>query len=233
MKKLQATLGWMSNNSGLAEWGLLAIALFTAIFAVVQVLDSRALRYDQARPYVAVGMRRVAHGVVELYVKNFGQTAAHNLQISSNPPLESVSDAESFHVFDQIPTLVPGEEWATIWETAAYKRSNGGKFSNRYSVTLTYEGSNAGKRVNHREDFMIDWSVQLNTTYLDQKTVHDIAKSMKRLESAISPHRYLKVGQFNPWSVRLEEDPTDNDSGPSRRMTRRAISVARKWFTHR
>lgn len=224
MTQVRAFLEWMASNSGLAEWGLLLIALPTAIFAAVQIRDGRALRYDQARPYVAVGMRRIAHGVVELYVKNFGQTVAHDVHISSDPPLESVSDSEAFRIFDQIPTLVPGEEWATIWETAAYERSEAGDFSNRYTVTLAYEGSDAGKRVDHKEDFVIDWSVQLKTTYMEQKTIHDVAKSMKKIEAVVSPHRYLKVGQFGSWSVQLEEGSPESAAEPVWRRVQRATS---------
>ena len=205
---------WLTSNAGFAEWGLLLVAFATAIFAVVQLRDSRELRFQQARPYVVAGLRRVDHGIVELYVKNFGKTAAYNVRFASEPKLESVTDAEAFRVFDTLPTLVPSEEWSTIWEIRAYERAKGGSFSNRYDVTISYTGNDGRSKRSLVDRFVLDWEPHLNTTYLTEHSIHDVAAALKKIEGYLQPRRVFRT---NDVKVVL---PQVNDIQPERERSK-------------
>lgn len=212
---MKNTLDWLALNSGLGEWLLLVVALLTAIFAVVQLWDSRELRFQQARPYVAVGLRRVDHGIVELYVRNLGQSAAHNVRLSSEPKLQSLSDSDAFMVFDVLPTLVPGDEWSTIWEVKAFERARPGDFSNRYEVEVSYEGDSGRGRRSLLDVYILDWEPHLKTTYIENRTIHDVAKALSSIESHLRPRRVFQVGSKGFSVVPNETNAHEKSGGGS------------------
>lgn len=179
----------LRDYEGVATWGLFVIAIVAGAIAERQLRQNRKLRFEQARPYVVVGLRRVGHGIVELYVKNFGETAAHDVKLASDPDLESLSDPAWFRVFDNLPTLVPGDEWSTLWETDASKRAEEGDFSNTYTVTLTYTGNDGRKKKALTDTFNLDWRPHLASTYVERNTIHDIGATLKKIEGSLKPHK--------------------------------------------
>ncbi len=182
---ITAILAYLDAHPGLASWALVLIGLATAIFGVIQMLHARGLRVEQTRPYVFVSMREVKHGIVELYVKNIGSTAAQNITYESVPPLDSMSDPSEFYVFDKIPTLVPGEEWSTLWETRASMRSQQSAVQT-YTVTLNYEDQSKRPRT-YSGRFVLDWRTRLRTWKVVPKTVDDIGDYLERIADAYAP----------------------------------------------
>lgn len=179
---------WLNDSTGLANWALLVTAVVASGIAWRQVILSREIQKEQARPYVVAGMRRVGHGIVELYVKNLGSTAAYDVMLDSSPPLESVSDGD-FFVFESLPTLVPNDEWSTIWETRTPERASIDA-PKRYDVTLSYSGPFGGKGVFFKDNYVIDWRPYLPSTYIDQKDMHDLVKTLEKIHRSLGVDRH-------------------------------------------
>lgn len=191
---IQAASDFFNDNEGAATWLLVVLGAAAGVTALVQLRQDRELRFQAARPYVSAGMRRVGHGIVELYVKNFGETAAQKITLSSTPELTSLTDTKAFRIFESLPSLAPGEEWSTIWEVKAWERNKKGAFSNAYDVTLKYQGLN-GKRLRDIESIQrLDWDPHLKTTYIAEDPLRDLSKSVRNIEAALSKGRVLSTG---------------------------------------
>ena len=199
-----AALGsWLRANGWLTDWLLLLVAIVTAWFALVQIRHARQVQDEQARPYVVAGIRRVTGGIVELYVKNFGSTAAYDVRMASEPAIESVTDP-GLTVFDVIPTLVPQDEWSTIWEDRAHERKGAGA-PDRFEITLSYRGSAAtsaphsgrrpvrsGKEFTDR--YVIDWAPYWSSSFVVQKDMDDLVKAVQGIHRSIGRDQ---LGQRN------------------------------------
>jgi len=74
---------------------------------------------EQAQPYVAVAIEPLI-GVdpkfQELVVKNFGATAAFNVRLESEPPMERAAVGGRALTLPTLPTLVPGQDWRVLWD---------------------------------------------------------------------------------------------------------------------
>ena len=74
---------------------------------------------EQAQPYVAVAIEPLI-GVdpkfQELVVKNFGATAAFNVRLESEPPMERAAVDGRALTLPTLPTLVPGQDWRVLWD---------------------------------------------------------------------------------------------------------------------
>lgn len=180
------TVEWLNNNAALSEWALLLVAAVTAGIAVWQIFAARHAQEDQARPYVVAGIRRVAHGVVELYVRNLGSTAAHGVTMKMTPEPTSVSDSKFFKLFDKIPTLVPRDEWSTVWEVRASDRFKQSNVASRFEVSIDYTAARGNKKAYpYRDLYVIDWEVHRSTTYVERKDIHHVAKELEKSRRAL------------------------------------------------
>jgi hypothetical protein len=87
---------------------LVAVAALVAFF---QLRLGQRQRAEQAQPYVVIyAEHNEAHPhFIDLIVKNFGATAARDITITINPPLQrsAGSEVEDVKGPDQIRTLVP------------------------------------------------------------------------------------------------------------------------------
>lgn len=198
-----AALGtWLRTNGWLTDWLLLLVAIVTAWFALVQIRHARQVQDEQARPYVVVGIRRVTAGIVELYVKNFGSTAAYGVSMASEPAIESVTDP-GFTVFDVIPTLVPQDEWSTIWEDHAHERKGAGA-PDRFDITVSYRGAatsapRSGRRRGRSgkvftDRYVIDWAPYWSSSFVVQRDMDDLVKAVQDIHRSIGRDQ---LGQRN------------------------------------
>lgn len=104
-----------------AAIGTLVVAVVAALYAKRQVEsargsleEARALRREQAQPYVIVSLEAslASPRLIDLVIKNLGTTAAFDVQLTSDPALTRVKQDEYVQVWPgyTIPTLVPGQE---------------------------------------------------------------------------------------------------------------------------
>ncbi|MGE5693739.1 MAG: hypothetical protein ACM4D3_00405 [Candidatus Sericytochromatia bacterium] len=152
------------TNLGAGAW--LAIALWAAVLLGVvalvltfrQLRRNRELQLEEIRPHVAMFMESNASDwqLIELVVRNFGKTAAHDVQFAfTNPP--TVGRYESEHdgmvsvaelaLPSTIPVIAPGQEWRTVWDSAISRAQLGGSIEWRFTGTVRYFDAPAkGKR---------------------------------------------------------------------------------------
>ncbi len=180
---------WLSINGGavqaLAAVALLAVAIAAALFAWAQVSEARRLRREQAQPYVAAGMRSspAAESLIEVYFRNFGMTAAFDVTVECDPPLTANwrgQEIEPVLLFDSLPTMVPGEEWATLWDSALGRWESGQAMSS--TVTVTFRDSSGAS---HAGKYVLDWNAHKNRHYVTQKNLDDLAKAVIRISENV------------------------------------------------
>jgi hypothetical protein len=186
-----------------AAWALVALGVIGLFYANRQLRKNRQLKSDQIRPQVAMFMEPHAADwhVIELVVRNFGQTAAHDVRFQfANPPTvaiyeDNVYDAQpdvaELDLPSELPFLAPGQEWRTVWDSAISREQLGGAILSRFDGTLTYfdyprpERDKRGSRFwNKRQEFeskvCLDWATLQPVQRLELLTTHDLAKREKQ-----------------------------------------------------
>lgn len=177
----------IARNAGpiqaLCSIATVVIAGVAAVIALHQLAAGYRIHREQAQPYVAVGMRsldRVDSHFIEFFVRNFGQTAAFDVQVTSDPPLQQAwqgEAAEPMWVFDVLPTLVPGDEWRQMLGFAPSHFEGG--LPMKYDVTVTWKDSDGEP---FTAKYFLDWDAHRNRSSVSQKTVHHLAGTMRDVE---------------------------------------------------
>jgi hypothetical protein len=186
--------------SAIAALGTFFVALFATVFAFMQIRQARALRIEQTRPYVAAYLE-LGHNFdisfIFLVVKNFGSTTARDITVTSDISMKrawgNVSNPETLLLFDKLPVLVPGQEWRTLFDWGPSRVQ--AELDEKY--TLTVMSSNSSGKPLPGETFVLDWNTFKPTKNIGVKTIHDVGKSMKKIEETLGKwtegHRGLSV----------------------------------------
>jgi hypothetical protein len=209
--------GWPTAD----EWqafgsvGTLLVAVVAAGFAWQQVSEARSLRREQAQPYVAAYLdvnNEVDFAFMTFVIKNFGLTAAHDIRISIDPPMKrawgKVANPEPLEVASNITTLVPGQEWKTLFDWAPHRLA--AKLYDVYTVKIQYKDSH-GKEM-PAGTFTIDWNQYRTMRKVGVKTTHDIGKAVQDINSTL---KKWTQGVSGPLSVHVRDgdarDRRDNE----------------------
>ena len=118
-------------------------------------------------------------------VKNFGSTTARDITVTSDIPMRrawgNVSNPEKLLLFDILPVLVPGQEWRTLfdWGPSRFQA----ELDEKYSLTVVSSDS-SGKPLAD-ETFVLDWNTFKPTKNIGVKTIHDVGKSMEKIEKTL------------------------------------------------
>jgi hypothetical protein len=181
-----------------AAWVALALGVIALVYSHRQIQRNRRLTADKSRPHVAMFMEPHATDwhVIELVVRNFGQTAAYDIQFSfPHPPTvaeyESSSDGYADFVElklpGELPTLAPGQEWRTVWDSALDRAQFGEGIGSRFSGTVTYydrpqRQRKFGQRERRRLEtpVVLDWDTLPPVQRIELMTNHDRAKREKQ-----------------------------------------------------
>jgi hypothetical protein len=140
--------------------------------------------------------------VIELVVRNFGQTAAHDVRFQFiNAPTVAIyednvfdekPDIAELDLPSELPFLAPGQEWRTVWDSAISREQLGGAIRSRFDGTLTYfdgprpdrDKKRSSRFWNKREEFqskvLLDWATLQPVQRLELLTTHDLAKREKQ-----------------------------------------------------
>ena len=85
--------------------------------------------------------------VIELVVRNFGKTSAYDVSFTfPHPPTvaeyenatDGYADVVELQLPRQLPTLAPGQEWRTVWDSALDRTELGEGIESRFPGTVTY-----------------------------------------------------------------------------------------------
>jgi hypothetical protein len=230
-----------------AAWALVALGVIGLFYANRQLKKNRQLKSDQIRPQVAMFMEPHAADwhVIELVVRNFGQTAAHDVRFKFiSPPTvaiyeDNVYDAQpdvaELDLPSELPFLAPGQEWRTVWDSAISREQLGGAIRSRFDGMLTYfdyprpeREKGASRFWNKRQEFeskiCLDWATLQPVQRLELLTTHDLAKREKQklelLRSVLTYFHYASK-ETQPDVFRAEID----------RINRAAEETQDRWRT--
>lgn len=177
----------------IALWAAVLLGVVALILALRQLKRNRELRLEEIRPHVAMFMEPNASDwqLIELVVRNFGKTAAHDVQFAfANPP--TVGQYESEHdgmvsvaelaLPSTIPVIAPGQEWRTVWDSSISRAQLGGSIEWRFTGTARYydKPAKAKRRREFQSDIVLDWDDLQPVQRVELMTNHDLAKREKQ-----------------------------------------------------
>lgn len=215
--------------SAIATAATFVVAVVAALFGYSQLRDARAVRRDQARPYVIVdfGFRG---SLILIEVKNIGATPAWNVQIDVDPPFASSQHGRAEKLMGA-PTfaegtsmLAPGRTMQFFLDTSI-NLFRDKDLPRRYSLTTGYDDTSSGnkrRKVVRYEDppFILDID-QYAQTLSPAKGVGDIAHELDELKKTV--RKWSKGGGGLSVSV----------SNQDRENLYERIDNARHQFTYR
>jgi hypothetical protein len=183
-----------------AVWALLALGVVALIYANQQIRRSHRLQSEQTRPHVEMFMEPHAADwhVIELVVRNFGQTPAYDVQFTfEHPPTvaeyenatDGYADVVELRLPRQLTTLAPGQEWRTVWDSAIDRIELGEGIESRFTGTVTYYDRAEQPRTwkfwrRARRPLVtkvvLDWDALPPAQRIELMTTHDLAKREKQ-----------------------------------------------------
>lgn len=202
--------GWLT----IAAWAALALGVVALAYLHRQLRQYHQRKADQVRPHVAVFMEQhpADWHIIELVVRNFGQTAAHDVRFEfTHPPTvakyeerydESLPEIVELHLPSELTVLAPGQEWRTVWDSARDRAEFGGSIRSRFDGVVTYhdrarpEGADKSRAWRRRREFqnrvVLDWATLQPVPRLELMTTHDLARQERqKLELLRSVLNYL------------------------------------------
>lgn len=158
------------------------VAGIAAVVAYFQVREARHTREDQARPYVAAYLETDGF-VVELVVKNFGNSVARNVTMTPDVPMLRGAlingQPDPIGLFESLPVLVPSQEWRTLFDTGPNLKGD----QPVYTVTLKYDDAR-----NHplpSDEFRLDWHQFESALLMDKKDLDDVGKALEKIANTV------------------------------------------------
>jgi hypothetical protein len=155
-----------------------AAALLAAWYARKQVEEARALRREQAQPYVVVyaDLNPARSWLVDVVVRNLGATGAHDVRTTSSPALTRTDrDGPESVALPVLPFLAPGQEWRTLWDSVVDRHES--DLPDRYELLTAYRDSSGALLL--ATPSVLDWSPYRQRTWTEQRTAHDAAESAR------------------------------------------------------
>jgi hypothetical protein len=182
--------GWLANLSA-EEWtaiatgGTFLVALIASVAAALQVREARRLRIEQARRFVAVFLEsgEADEIFIDLVIKNFGLTPATDVRIDISPSPERSGDQldRQVHLPALIPTLVPGQEWRTFWDSTHTRDGTG--LPERYRVNVNARDSQG--RTLPTLAYALDWGPVIHRGHMVVYGTHHAAKALQEISSSL------------------------------------------------
>lgn len=212
-----------------AAWVGVGLGAAALVYAHLQIQRGRELTFEQLRPHVVMYMEPHAADwhIIELVVRNFGQTAAHDIAFRfPNPPTVARYEENRYNGYpelvelqlpDELPILAPGQEWRTVWDSAIEREELGGSIRSRFDGLLTYyDRPRPSGRWNARRArrmlqsrVVLDWATLQPVQRLELMTNHDLARREKQklelLRSLLTYYHYASK-ETRPDVYRAEID---------------------------
>jgi hypothetical protein len=183
-----------------AAWAAILLGIVALAFTNRQIKLNRRLAAEQTRPNVAMFMEPhpVDWHVIEIVVRNFGQTAAYDIRFSfPTPPTvaeyenaaDGYADVVELKLPRELPVLAPGQEWRMVWDSALDRAEIGSGIESRFAGTVIYYDRpdkprgwrfwQAGRPA-LQTDVVLDWDALPPVQRIELMTTHDLAKREKQ-----------------------------------------------------
>lgn len=157
-------------------------AVVAGTVALLQLRHARALRREQAQPYVVAYMDTWGPDprFVDIVIRNFGSTLARDVRITMTPsPQQAIAgeDPEDVWLPDSIPALVPGQEWRTLWGFAPSRVDS--DLPARHDVLIDYNDSHG--RPLPSTPSVLDWAAHQGRQFVTTYGLHEAAKALREI----------------------------------------------------
>jgi hypothetical protein len=201
-----------------AACGTFLVALGAGITAAFQLGEARRLRLEQAQPYVVVFLEAGPAGDiwVDLVVKNFGVTAATDVRVEITQ-LDHVLEVPA-----SIPTLVPGQEWRTLWD--GIHRRKDVALPSEYRAAVTFRDSRG--RESFDATYLLDWET-LRRTSVTVYGTHDAAEALIEINKKVGGGRSQRRAGFRSSSATPTRETLRSGKG-SRQLRPRRSPMAKR-----
>lgn len=171
--------------SAIAEAGSLLVASVVAAFVLVQVMQAKKLREEQARPYIVVDFELSRNGIA-IVVRNIGSTPAFDVSVVFDKRLTSTiaqrKPFEDSSVFSKpIPMVAPGRVISVPFDRVPDRLTNT-ELPTAYVATVSYRDA---RQTLGPEIFPLDLSVYVDTL-VPRKNQHDIASAVEDLNKTFT-----------------------------------------------
>lgn len=223
---------WIGAAAAAATFVVAVIALLYARRQVAEAKAARAqtaaLETERSQPYVVMFTELSATTplLIDLVVRNYGQTSATDVTIQLTPwpkhsPDDGRTDSEEVALPDRIPVLAPGQEWRTSWDHARAREAT--DLPDRHTGTIRYRGIDGQSR---ESAVTLDWSLYRSRRWATVRTIHDGAEALRQIRRTLEKWTNsargglavfnrdgdaadaLKQAQFEAWKAAQ----ADNDS---------------------
>ncbi len=180
--------------TGVGSDATVAVAIVAAVIAVRAVRESKRLREDQARPFVAVTLEPsgASRHFLDLVVRNHGMTMARDVQFSFDKDLLSTIDGTGYPIanvkflHDGIATLAPRVEYRVLFDSmpARHEANRGGAdMPDSYTVTVQYKNRQGDPLP--PEEYVLDSALSRSAPYAQEFKMHDLVKEVSKLREAV------------------------------------------------
>ncbi|MGY1712518.1 hypothetical protein ACI8AC_23705 [Geodermatophilus sp. SYSU D00758] len=198
------------------------VAIAAGAVAWRQLGEARRLRKEQAQAYVVCYAEKTPGHLhaVDIVIRNFGLTAARDITVVVSPPLMRSGHAgrppEAVVVPDQLPVLVPGQEWRTWWDLGTERVDSG--LDGRYEVVIRYRDSQ-GKKLPPTPS-VLDWADFESRQFVVTRGLHDAATALQEVSKTL---KSFKDGPRGGVAAYVR----DGDAADQRRRERYQEQLAR------
>lgn len=139
----------------------------TAVIACVTMLQNYSLNIKQSQPEVVVYLRRneTISGMIEIVIKNFGNSLAKNIHLKISPEPKFSEELDGVFTFpSKLSQLAPGQEWFSLWDIDhGVKNEN---LPRLYTCTVKFEGLHK-KTIERKME--LDWEQFMHGAYAAKK----------------------------------------------------------------
>jgi hypothetical protein len=216
---------WLGALASLLTFLIAAAALAIARGQLREASSAREqmkkLEREKSQPYVVAFLEESAVGahILDLVVRNYGQTAGRNIRLSFEPTLNRTDGdggEEDLILPDVISFLAPGQEWRTLFDVAT-DRAHREDLPLFYKGVVTYEGIDNEPQ---KSDVIIDLQPFKARIFSEILGVHHAAKALQDISK--------NQKQWSEFQGGLKVLARDGDAKDARRA-----ELAREWKARR
>ena len=175
----------------MAAWVTAGIAVAAGVVAWRQLGEARQARKERDQPYVAAFMddSPVDPQFKDLVVRNFGATAATDVALKITPPprraVAPQDGDEEVWIPSRIPTLVPGQEWRTLWDYTP-DRASAAELPNEHTASVSFADA-SGRR--YAFEYELDWGAIRSRMNMKALGTHQGVKALQEIGRTLKGSR--------------------------------------------
>jgi hypothetical protein len=175
---------WTSAMATTLTLVIAVLALFLAKGQLDEASKAReltkTLEREKSQPYVVAYLEENAASphILDLVVKNFGQTAGRNIRLLFNPTLNRTKTDggdEKVALPDMISFLAPGQEWRTVFDVMN-ERAGRDDMPIIYKGMVSYDGLDGEAQ---SSDVVIDLRPYKTRMYVEILGIHHAATALR------------------------------------------------------